>query len=248
VTTAAQGWATHVGMAELIWHRANDRAELDAFLSSGVRWVECDVRMDRTGTARVSHRPLRNEGTESPMELSSWLSIVRSAGRSVKVDLKEDGPTLSAALEQLDRLGFEDRNLWFNAAIEVPSRTGWTRIAHARPDARLSVPLDTLAPYLSETPHVAYPILDEVASWGIDWFSIGVCVSQAGRIAATVKDRGWSVNVWDVENGEDLELATSFEPDGITADLGSISPRTDRRKVERGSAIATGLPRPRGAR
>jgi Uncharacterized conserved protein (DUF2181) len=213
-------------MAELIWHRANERSELDAFVSSEVRWVECDVRMDGAGTARVSHRPLGDEGTESPMELGSWLSIVRTAERNVKIDLKEDGSSLGAALEEIDRLGFDDQSLWFNAAIEVPGRAGWMRIAEARPGARLSIPLDTLAPYLLETSDAASPILDEVASWGIDWVSIGACVPQAARLVAAMQERGWSVNVWDVENEEDFELARSFGPDAITADLGSISPRS----------------------
>lgn len=225
----ANGWGALAGDAELIWHRANERSELDAFLASGVRWVECDARMDGAGAARVSHRPLREQGLESPMELSSWLSAIRSAERNVKIDLKEDGPTLSAALEEVDRLGFEDHSLWFNAAIEVPGRAGWKQIANSRPGARLSCPLDTLAPYLLETPAATYPIFDELASWGIDWVSIGVCVPQAARLVAAIRDRGWSINVWDVENDEDFELATSLGSDAITADLGSIAPRSRSR-------------------
>lgn len=220
----------HAGTAELIWHRANERSELDAFLSSGVRWVECDVRTDGTGTARLSHRPLEQGDTESPLELSSWLSIVRSAGRSVKIDLKEGGSTLTAALDEVDRHGFDDQDLWFNAAMEVPGRVGWMRIADTRPCARRSVPLDTLAPYLVETPDAAYPILDELASWGIDRFSIAVRVPRAARLVEALRDRAWSVNVWGVESDEDFELAQSFGPDSITADLGSISPRIRRAK------------------
>jgi hypothetical protein len=228
VSAADDGWADHVGKAELIWHRANERSELDDFLSSGVRWVECDARMDEAGTVRVSHRPLEETGPQAPMELGAWLSIARSAERNVKIDLKENGPTLSAVLEETDRLGFDDQSLWFNAAIEVPGRAGWARIATARPGARSSCPIDTLAPYLSEAPDAAYLILDELSSWGIDRLSIGVCVPRAPRLAPALRDRGWPVNVWDVENDEDFELATSFEPDAITADLASITPPSRR--------------------
>jgi glycerophosphoryl diester phosphodiesterase len=226
VSTAAVPWSTRAGTAELIWHRANERSELDAFLSSGVRWVECDVRLDGAGTPRLSHPRLGRGDTGSSLELGSWLSTVRSAGRRVKIDLKEGGPTLTAALDEVDRHGFEDQDLWFNAAMEVPGRAGWRRIGDARPGARRSVPLDTLAPYLVETPDVAFPILDDLSSWGIDWFSIGVRVPEADRLVEAVRGRGWSANVWAVENHEDFDLAASFGPDAITADLGSISPRT----------------------
>jgi glycerophosphoryl diester phosphodiesterase len=228
MSAAADGWADHVGEAELIWHRANERSELDAFLSSGLRWVECDARMDEAGIVRVRHQPLQEKGSQAPMALSAWLSIIRSAERNVKIDLKENGSTLNAVLEETDRLGFEDQSLWFNAAIEVPGRSGWARIATARPGARSSCPMDTLAPYLLEVPDAAYPILDELSSWGIDWLSIGVCAPRAARLVPALRDRGWPVNVWDVENDEDFELATSFGPEAITADLASITPRSRR--------------------
>jgi hypothetical protein len=39
-----------------------------------------------------------------------------------------------------------------------------------------------------------------------------------------VQERAWPVNIWDVEDAEDLERALSFGPEAITADLGSIPP------------------------
>jgi hypothetical protein len=60
-------WSQVIGSTELVWHRANCEADLVAFLASGVRWVECDARLDPNGVVRVSHEPL--DGT------SDWMTL-----------------------------------------------------------------------------------------------------------------------------------------------------------------------------
>jgi hypothetical protein len=220
--TPDETWGSRLDSAELVWHRTNETSEIEGFLESDVSWAECDARVDDSGLVWVSHEPLDASIGKPEMDLASWMQIVRSEGRCAKIDLKEGGPTLKTALEIAERLGFPDEDLWFNATVEILGNVGPHRISEARPDARYSCPLDTLAPYLLVMPEAALPILDVMRSWGLNWLCIGACVPGASVLVSSLRYRGWPMNIWDVENGEDLELARSFDPDAITGDLGSI--------------------------
>jgi Menorin len=227
-----------IDAVELIWHRANTPTDLQAFLRSRVRWVECDVRVDHDGVVRVGHEPFTGAEGRSGMTLVEWLDLVRATGRAVKIDLKEDGPVLDHVLDAV--AGFDDSDLWFNAAVEVPhGEIGFRRLAGAHPGARLSCPLDTLVPYLLYAGSAAYPILDLLGTWGLNRLSVGVCVEEAKTFVSSAQDRGWPIDVWDVETGEDLERALLMEPDSITADLGTIDPVPRRIDKSRGW---TGVP------
>jgi len=223
---AARNWSPSIGRVVLVWHRANTEAELDAFLASSVRWAECDARADRAGTARVSHEPLGGVG--GAMELNGWLEVVRAAGRSAKIDLKEDGSVLDQALESVARLGWSDDELWFNAAVEIPGRDGFERISAAHPRARVSCPLDTLASYLLLTPQEAFAVVDALRAWGINWLSFGAEIPRLAELVAATRERGWPINIWDVPSVETFRTALTFVPEAITADLGSISPERAR--------------------
>jgi hypothetical protein len=215
-------WSHAIAATELVWHRANRETDLVSFLASDVRWGECDARLDPQGVVRVSHEPLG--GTSEWLELTEWLGAIRDAGRSAKVDLKEGGPVIAAALGAVARAGFQDDDLWFNAAVEVPvGEAGFRRLAEAHPGARLSCPLDTLASYLLVLPP-AYEAIDLLGAWGVNWLCFGSHVPGVESLVPAMQERGWPVNIWDVEDADDLERAVSFAPEAITADLGSIDP------------------------
>ena len=219
-TRGGFSWSPTIGSTELIWHRANTEMDLSAFLASGVRWAECDARLDPLGSVRVSHEPL--DGGSEWMDLTEWLGAIRGAGRSAKIDLKEGGSVLDLALAAIGRVGFQDDDVWLNAAVEVPDgEAGFVRLASAHPGARLSVPLDTLASYLLVTPP-ALAVVDLLGSWGVNWLCFGSRAPAVGRLVPRMQERGWPVNIWDVATDEDFERALSFEPQAITADLGSI--------------------------
>jgi hypothetical protein len=223
------GWSDRIGSIELVWHRANAASDLSAFLDSEVRWVECDARLDRSGVPRVSHEPLDGSNDERWMELREWLGVVASAGRSAKVDIKEGGPLVGEVLRAVSGVGFDHEDLWFNAAVEIPEgEVGFRRIAGSHPGSRLSCPVDTLAPYLRYAAEVAMPIVDLLRSWGVDHLCIGACTEGAAAVVGGLRERGWPMNIWDVENRKDLEVALSLEPFSITADLGDIEPRAER--------------------
>ena len=217
---AMVGWSPVVGSTELVWHRANAEADLAAFLASGVRWVECDARVDPLGIVRVGHEPL--DGPIARMELIEWLGVIRRAGRSAKIDLKEGGPVIGAAIRAVAQVGLRDEDLWINAAIEVPGgKAGFARLSTTHPGARLSCPLDTLASYLLVAPP-AYAVVELLRSWGVNWLCFGCHAPGVRSLVPLMQERGWSVNIWDVANADDLGQALSLRPGAITADLGSI--------------------------
>jgi hypothetical protein len=216
-------WEQSIGGIELVWHRANSEGELDAFLRSDVRWAECDLRVDPGGRIVTSHEPV--EPGEHRLELRDWLRVVRSEGRSAKVDLKEGGPVLEAALSVTDELGFDDRDVWFNAAVEIPEgKPGFRMLAEARQGSRLSCPIDTLAAWLLVGGDQALQLLDMLRSWGVNWLCFGAEIPALGVAVRAIQERGWPVNIWDVANGPALDRAIAAHPESITADLATIRP------------------------
>jgi hypothetical protein len=221
--SAPERWEQSVDGIELVWHRANREDELEAFLRSHVRWVECDLRIDPRGRIVASHAPV--EPGEARLEFRDWLAIVRSAGRSAKVDLKEGGPVIDAALSVTDELGFDDEDVWFNAAVEIPEgEPGFRTLAQVRPGSRLSCPIDTLAAWLLVGLDQALELLDMLRSWGVNWLCFGAEIPALAVAVQTIQDRGWPVNIWDVANGQALERALAAQPESITADLATIRP------------------------
>jgi hypothetical protein len=218
----ARAWPAQLGSIELVWHRANTRSELMAFIASDVEWVECDVRSDADGVLRVHHEPLDGDG-RAALRLSEWLEIVGSSRRRAKIDLKEGGTVPQQALREIGLFGFADDALWFNAAVEIPGgEAGFGAMSGAHPGARVSCPLDTLAPYLLVAPEPSFPILEVLRSWGVNWLCIGACVPGAQYLVPMLQHRRWPINIWDVETAGDLDLARSMGPRSITADLAEI--------------------------
>ncbi len=184
--------------------------------------MECDARLDPLGVVRVSHEPL--DGTTEWMELSEWMGMVRASRRSAKIDLKEGGMVIDGALEAVANVGLPDDEVWFNAAIEIPGGgPGFRQLSNTHPGARISCPLDTLGSYLLVAPP-AYEIVELLRSWGINWLCFGCRVPGVESLVPAMQERGWPVNIWDVEDGDGLDKALSLNADAITADLGSIQP------------------------
>jgi len=80
---------------QFVWHGVNDEVNLRQFLASGIQWAECDVRLDQARDKVV----LRDDSFESvPLQedeclltLEDVLDPIRHTGKSVKLDLKENG-------------------------------------------------------------------------------------------------------------------------------------------------------------
>jgi hypothetical protein len=211
----------------LVWHRLNRGHDLRRFLRSGVRWAECDARIEPSGTIVVSH----SAGSRGDRPFADWIDEVATCGRRAKIDVKEGGRVLDAVLGIVDPI--EDEHLWFNCAVEIiGGRTGFESIAAAHPLARVSVPVDTLAPWLLACPEAGLRMLDELRPWGIDRVSVSVQTLAFQEVVRVVRRDGWETNVWDVSTEEQLRDAIEARPTSITADLGILRPQSGVREVE----------------
>src|SRR4029077_563737 len=140
---------------ELVWHGVNDEENLRQFLGSGIRWAEIDVRRDPVGELVLRHdgfdeRPWNREERSLPAYRS--LDALAAAGRSIKLDLKENGDTLRAALDLIDSYALGDDRVWFNAEIGVIGAAGFQAFRDRYPDAIASCPIDFLVPLFTIAP------------------------------------------------------------------------------------------------
>jgi hypothetical protein len=117
------------------------------------------------------------------------------------------------------------RDLWFNAAPEmIGGRKGFKLLARTFPRARVSVPVDTLAPWLLVAPDRALDLLRDITGWGVNRFSISVQTQAFQEVVGILAESGWDTNVWDVSDSMQMKDATASRPSAITADLGVIVP------------------------
>lgn len=169
----------------------------------------------------TSHSP----GTKGDRPLGDWLAEVASIGRGAKIDMKEGGPVLDGVLATVTDSPIDDRDLWFNCAPEViGGRSGFEAVGAARPRARRSVPVDTLAGWLIVAPGAGLAMLRELRAWGVDRVSISVQTQMFQEVTHTLQQDGWRVNIWDVSTATQLRDAIQARPTSITADLGILRP------------------------
>jgi phosphoglycolate phosphatase-like HAD superfamily hydrolase len=205
-----------------VWHGANDRRNLRHFLASDVRWAELDVRLDPLGRAVLRHDPFSLAAwarDEELLPLGECLATIRAHGRAVKIDLKEDGPTLEAVLREVAALGFPDEELWFNGAVEALGAEGFRRIRREHPGAIVQAPVEFLVPLLLAAPELADRVLRTLAEWGIDRVSLDWRTPRAREALDALERLGWSVNLYGVPDLESFLEAALLLPASVTADF-----------------------------
>ncbi|MEX2275299.1 MAG: HAD family hydrolase [Actinomycetota bacterium] len=134
-----------------VWHGVNDERNLRRFLASGVRWAEMDVRRDPLGRLVLRHDDFEVtpwNRNERPSLALDQIRATAAAGRSAKIDLKENGETLREVLDELDRIELADDRLWFNADIQALGPEGFAQIRERHPAATISCPVDFVVPLL----------------------------------------------------------------------------------------------------
>ena len=160
---------------ELIWHGVNDQENLDQFLESGITWAEVDVRCDPVGRLVLRHdgfdeRPWARH--ERALPARPTVETLVNAGRSIKLDVKENGETLLAVSKLIEGLGLDDDRVWFNAEIQVVGAAGFEVFRERHPDATASCPIDFLGPLLEVAHDEADIVLARLRSWGVTRLSV----------------------------------------------------------------------------
>lgn len=167
-----------------VWHGVNTRRAMDAFLAADVAWAECDARLcPDTGEVILScdcvqPSPATCAGADQhdadtlPLRLGQTLPALLEAGKSVKIDLMENGRLLTGVLETLATVGVDDRRLWFSAPMEVLREDGFRTLANAHPDAVIQCPVDFVMPLVHTAPLKAREILEMLGEWGVNRFAV----------------------------------------------------------------------------
>jgi len=208
---------------QLVWHGVNDEGNLRQFLASGIRWAECDVRLDPTGEKIV----LRDDAFESVplqddediMTLEDILDPIRRAGKSLKLDLKENGVLIDRILSVLSRHSYDGRLLCFNGLIDELKEKGFRNLAEAFPQSVIQCPIDSLIPLILSVPGKALALLDTFKSWGINRYSMSWKSSNIHRVLDKLDKWGFEANIYNVPDLESFLRAVLLLPVSVTSDF-----------------------------
>ncbi len=208
---------------QLVWHGVNDISNLRQFLMSDIRWVECDVHIDPTGSDLIlghdtfAETPLKED--EEWLTLDKLLAQVKKQGKLVKLDLKAGGTLIDKILSLVDRYEFEDEQLWFNGNVERLQEHRIRQLAAAHPKAIVQCPVNFLAPLICSAPLKAKEILDLFTEWGINRFSINWHTHDMRQFFDEMDRWGFEVNIYNITDLESFLQAVLLMPHSVTSDF-----------------------------
>jgi phosphoglycolate phosphatase-like HAD superfamily hydrolase len=209
------------GRVEFVWHGVNDEVNLGRFLGSEVRWGEIDIRRDPVGRLVLRHDGFDEtpwQRDEPTLLAADAIHQIEAAGRSVKLDLKEGGSTLTEAVELLEAIGLSDERVWFNAELPVLGGLGFETLRERFPSSRISAPVDFLVPLILTSEAATDHTLGLLRAWGISRLSLRWS-PHAPRILDDLEARGWEVNLYGIPDLETFLEASLLLPTSVTADF-----------------------------
>lgn len=219
------GEASLPSHVQLVWHGVNDPANLREFLGSRVQWAEVDVRLDPVTQQPVLKREPFDEMEEGErrgrraLALETVLDVVSRRNRAIKIDLKDGPQSIERTLSLIDRFGFDDDRLWFNAEVDALGEKGFRMLRESHPGAVLQCPMDTLSPLIHALPDRAHEILEALRGWGINRYSVAWGTRALPRLVDLMKEWGYAVNVYSVPDLEAFLRASLLLPRSITSDF-----------------------------
>lgn len=206
----------------LVWHGVNDRENLEQFLASPVSWGEIDVRRDPAGRIVLRHDDFDESpwtGEDRFLSLDDFLAAAADNGKSIKVDIKENGAVLDAVLDRVDHFGIDDPRLWITCDLEDMREEGFRKVSAAHPGAVLQTSVDFLGPVVLALPDKARELCGLFRGWGITRLSLGWHTKGKRRILRQLQDWGWEVNVYGIPDLETFLQAVLLLPTSVTADF-----------------------------
>lgn len=206
---------------EFVWHGVNDEANLRQFVSSDVRWAECDVRLDPLDRLVLRHDSFDETPwtrTEHAFLLEDCLLALRRHDRAAALDLK-DPAAIDRALEAVEASALPEADVAFMGCIDVIGVDGFRAIHERVPGAQIAVQVDFLAPLLTAAPALADQVLAELRQWGVTAVSLAWTTPHIRTLLDELETRGWEVNVFGVEDLESFLDASLLLPRAVIADF-----------------------------
>ncbi len=208
---------------QFVWHGVNDEANLRHFLSSSIRWAECDLRMDPTGNEVIlrhdSFEETPPDEEEGHLFLNDMLNLIKASDKSIKLDLKGNGVLVDKTLELIRVQRIDDRRVWFNCDVELLKEEGFRKLRKVCPSAIIQCPVDVLAPLLLSDPKKARKWVSMFRDWGINRFSIKWRTAHLRKILDQIDICGFEANIYDVPDLESFLKAVLIRPRSITSDF-----------------------------
>lgn len=205
---------------QFVWHGVNDRESLDRFFSSDVQWCEAAVRTDpATSELVLSPDPIDESVPIALLELAELLDGSFAVGRSVKLDIMENGTTLSKLLTQVKSRGEDFPELWFSASVDVLGEDGFRTLRREFPNAVIQCPVDFMAPLILAMPKEAQRILATVSDWGVNRVSINWKNLLRRQVLDALESWGYEINIYNIPDLESFLKAALLLPTSLTADF-----------------------------
>ena len=202
---------------QFVWHGVNDKVNLRQFLASDVQWGEVDVRAGGESGRLVTGPDL--EGPARPLYFEDVLNRVVGSGKSIKVDVKEDGTTVDAVIEAIKERGIGESHLWFNGKMKTLGQPGFMRLREAFPAAVLQCPVDFAVPLAAAAPQKALDILSMISEWGVNRLSVKWETVRESKVLDRLNSWEFEVNIYNVPDLESFLQALLLEPRSITSDF-----------------------------
>jgi hypothetical protein len=207
---------------QFVWHGLNDEANIRQFLASNIHWAEFDVRRAPDGTLVLRHDSLDETPfgeDEELLYIDAILERLEKFDKSIKLDLKEGGEVIDRIIEIVRGRQYPHEKLWLNAVANVLGEDGFRRLAAAFPGAVVQCPMDFLAPLIGTLPEEGKRILDQLAGWGINRFSVSWDLPNLPELLGQMDAWGFEVNIYNVPDLESFLKAVLHQPRSITSDF-----------------------------
>jgi hypothetical protein len=139
-------------------------------------------------------------------------------GRSIKLDLKEGGPTLEAVIRLVTDIGLPDERVWFNGELATLGADGLRSLRERFPRSTISTPVDFVIPLVRTSAEATAQVLDQLRGWGVTRLSLRVS-PVVRRLLDTVEALGWELNLYGIDDLDAFLEAAVLHPTSITADF-----------------------------
>jgi len=200
----------------------DDEIILRQFLISNVHWAEMHVRVDPGDKSLIVRRKNFSEvpkaPDEVPIKLEYFLSILKDAGRAVKLDIKEDG-LLEQVTTMLSNIGFVDNKVWINRSINGLNIDACSlrAVIEKFPGTIKQCPVDSLGHLVMSFPSEAKRYLLMYSRCGINRFSVNWKTNESRRLIVQLQNWGFDVNIYNVPDLESFIQAALLLPRSVTS-------------------------------